>query len=87
MHIKIKDENDNAPRFLKSAYQVSVDEGAILDNILQVEAVDDDCSSAYNTICDYEITTPDVPFAVDKDGKCTIEERVRIFAVVVYCHN
>ena len=69
VHVVITDENDNAPRFLKSAYQVTVDEGAILKNIVQVEAVDDDCSPAYSTVCGYEITTPDVPFTIDTEGK------------------
>ncbi|XP_072036656.1 calsyntenin-1-like [Amphiura filiformis] len=91
VHIVITDENDNAPRFLKSAYQVTVDEGAILDNIVQVEAVDDDCSPAYSTVCGYEITTPDVPFTVDKAGQISTTEPLStdyypsyVFSVVAF---
>ena len=87
MHVVITDENDNAPRFLKSAYQVTVDEGAILKNIVQVEAVDDDCSPAYSTVCGYEITTKDVPFTINAEGKrrtdlCIVEFVVDNFIII-----
>lgn len=47
---------------------VDVDEGRLFDNIVQVEAEDDDCSPKFGDICKYEILTSDQPFVVDSDG-------------------
>lgn len=51
-------------------YKASVTEGKIYDSILQVEAIDEDCSPQYSQICNYEIVTTDVPFAIDRNGEC-----------------
>lgn len=43
-----------------------------------MEAVDADCSPQFSQICSYEIVTPDVPFAIDKDGKNMMQDGVGI---------
>ncbi|XP_048190877.1 LOW QUALITY PROTEIN: calsyntenin-2 [Perognathus longimembris pacificus] len=68
VHIQVKDVNEFAPTFKEPAYKAVVTEGKIYDSILQVEAVDEDCSPQYSQICNYEIVTTDVPFAIDRNG-------------------
>lgn len=70
VHIQVKDVNEFAPTFKEPAYRAVVTEGKIYDSILQVEAVDEDCSPQYSQICNYEIVTTDVPFAIDRNGEC-----------------
>uniref|UniRef100_G3QY37 Calsyntenin-2 n=1 Tax=Gorilla gorilla gorilla TaxID=9595 RepID=G3QY37_GORGO len=67
VHIQVKDVNEFAPTFKEPAYKAVVTEGKIYDSILQVEAVDEDCSPQYSQICNYEIVTTDVPFAIDRN--------------------
>ncbi|XP_038075570.1 calsyntenin-1-like isoform X2 [Patiria miniata] len=72
VHIVVNDSNDSPPRFVQSSYTATVSEGVIEDNVLTVEAKDSDCSAAFSTICQYEITTRDgatVPFAIGFDGR------------------
>uniref|UniRef100_A0A8D0C7M1 Calsyntenin-1 n=1 Tax=Salvator merianae TaxID=96440 RepID=A0A8D0C7M1_SALMN len=68
VHIQVNDVNEYAPVFKEKSYKAAVIEGKRSDNILRVEAVDADCSPQFSQICSYEIVTPDVPFAIDKDG-------------------
>uniref|UniRef100_A0A8C0VJ08 Calsyntenin-1 n=1 Tax=Cyanistes caeruleus TaxID=156563 RepID=A0A8C0VJ08_CYACU len=68
VHIQVNDVNEYAPVFKEKSYKATVIEGKRSDNILRVEAVDADCSPQFSQICSYEIVTPDVPFAIDKDG-------------------
>ncbi|NXR18018.1 CSTN1 protein, partial [Cinclus mexicanus] len=68
VHIQVNDVNEYAPVFKDKSYKATVIEGKRYDNILRVEAVDADCSPQFSQICSYEIVTPDVPFAIDKDG-------------------
>ncbi|KAM5248727.1 calsyntenin-1 [Ctenodactylus gundi] len=68
VHIQVNDVNEYAPVFKETSYKATVTEGRQYDSILRVEAVDADCSPQFSQICSYEIVTPDVPFAVDKDG-------------------
>lgn len=70
VHIQVKDVNEFSPAFKESVYKASVTEGKIYDSILQVEATDEDCSPQYSQICNYEIVTTDVPFAIDRNGEC-----------------
>ena len=63
VHIQVKDVKE-------PAYKAIVTEGKIYDSILQVEAIDEDCSPQYSQICNYEIVTTDVPFAIDRNGEC-----------------
>uniref|UniRef100_A0A669QWT6 Calsyntenin-1 n=1 Tax=Phasianus colchicus TaxID=9054 RepID=A0A669QWT6_PHACC len=68
VHIQVNDVNEYSPVFKEKSYKATVIEGKRYDNILKVEAVDADCSPQFSQICNYEIVTPDVPFAIDKDG-------------------
>lgn len=69
VHIQVKDVNEFSPAFKESVYKATVTEGKIYDSILQVEAIDEDCSPQYSQICNYEIVTTDVPFAIDRNGE------------------
>lgn len=69
MHIQVNDVNEFGPVFKEKSYKATVVEGRQYDRILRVEALDADCSPQFSQICSYEIVTPDVPFAVDKDGE------------------
>ncbi|XP_062971225.1 calsyntenin-2 [Cynocephalus volans] len=76
VHIQVKDVNEFAPAFKEPAYKAVVTEGQIYDSILQVEAVDEDCSPQYSQICNYEIVTTDVPFAIDRNGNIRNTEKL-----------
>ncbi|XP_004712170.1 calsyntenin-2 [Echinops telfairi] len=76
VHIQVKDVNEFAPAFKEPAYKAVVTEGKIYDSILQVEAVDEDCSPQYSQICNYEIITTDVPFAIDRNGNIRNTEKL-----------
>ena len=65
----MNDVNEYAPVFKEKSYKATIIEGKQYDSILRVEAVDADCSPQFSQICSYEIVTPDVPFAIDKDGE------------------
>ncbi|XP_033097836.1 calsyntenin-1-like isoform X2 [Anneissia japonica] len=95
VHIVMADVNDNKPYFSKIAYEVAVDEGELLKNFTQVEALDDDCSAQYSAICEYEIITPDVPFIIDNKGRISSTKPLNpsdvsshVFSVAAYdCGN
>lgn len=74
----MNDVNEYAPVFKEKSYKATVIEGKRYDSILRVEAVDADCSPQFSQICSYEIVTPDVPFAIDKDGKSAMRDGVGI---------
>ncbi|XP_021568532.1 calsyntenin-2 [Carlito syrichta] len=76
VHIQVKDVNEFAPTFKEPAYKAVVTESKIYDSILQVEAVDEDCSPQYSQICNYEIVTTDVPFAIDRNGNIRNTEKL-----------
>lgn len=69
VHIQVDDVNEFAPVFREPQYHAAVTEGKIYDSILQVEATDQDCSPQYSQICNYQITTTNSPFAIDRNGK------------------
>lgn len=75
VHIQVNDVNEFAPVFRESEYRASVTEGKIYDNILQVEATDQDCSPQYSQICNYQITTARTPFAIDRNGKWVMADK------------
>lgn len=79
----MNDVNEYAPVFKEKSYKATVIEGKRYDNILKVEAVDADCSPQFSQICNYEIVTPDVPFAIDKDGKNMMRDGVGI--TIIFC--
>ncbi|NXG07171.1 CSTN2 protein, partial [Sakesphorus luctuosus] len=76
VHIQVKDVNEFSPAFKESVYKATVTEGKIYDSILQVEATDEDCSPQYSQICNYEIVTADVPFAIDRNGNIRNTEKL-----------
>ncbi|KAM7160245.1 calsyntenin-2 [Macrochelys suwanniensis] len=76
VHIQVKDVNEFAPTFKETLYKATVTEGKIYDSILQVEAMDEDCSPQYSQICNYEIVTTDVPFAIDRNGNIRNTEKL-----------
>uniref|UniRef100_A0A8C8BJP6 Calsyntenin-2 n=1 Tax=Otus sunia TaxID=257818 RepID=A0A8C8BJP6_9STRI len=76
VHIQVKDVNEFSPTFKESVYKATVTEGKIYDSILQVEAIDEDCSPQYSQICNYEIVTTDVPFAIDRNGNIRNTEKL-----------
>lgn len=69
VHIQVNDVNEFAPVFREPQYRAAVTEGKIYDSILQVEATDQDCSPQYSQICNYQITTSNTPFAIDRNGE------------------
>ncbi|XP_076986377.1 calsyntenin-2 [Tamandua tetradactyla] len=76
VHIQVKDVNEFAPAFKEPAYRAVITEGKVYDSILQVEATDEDCSPQYSQICNYEIVTADVPFAIDRNGNVRNTEKL-----------
>ncbi|XP_053567577.1 calsyntenin-2 [Bombina bombina] len=76
VHIQVNDVNEFAPVFKEKSYRATVTEGKIYDSILQVEAMDEDCSPQYSQICSYEIVTSDGPFAIDRNGNIRNTEKL-----------
>ncbi|XP_077579903.1 calsyntenin-2 [Stigmatopora nigra] len=76
VHVQVDDVNEFWPIFREPLYKASVVEGKIYDSILQVEAWDQDCSPQYSQICNYEIVTPDTPFAIDRNGNIRNTEQL-----------
>ncbi|KAK1786333.1 hypothetical protein P4O66_018032, partial [Electrophorus voltai] len=68
VHVQVGDVNEFSPVFTSSEYAGSVREGRVYDSILQVQAADQDCSPQYSQICNYQITTENTPFAIDRNG-------------------
>lgn len=84
MHIQVNDVNEFAPVFREPEYRAAVTEGKIYDSILQVEATDQDCSPQYSQICNYQITTTSTPFAIDRNGECSIREAGVLYKMCQY---
>ena len=71
VHVNVEDVNEFVPIFRQDSYTVTVNEGRIIDPIIQVEAFDHDCSPKYSDICKYEIVGGDKlnsPFVIDSNG-------------------
>ena len=63
--------NEYAPVFRQESYTVTVNEGRLIDPIVQVEAFDHDRSPKFSEICKYEIIGGDKlssPFEIDANG-------------------
>jgi hypothetical protein len=43
-------------------------------SFIKVEATDDDCANSDHHVCDYQITTPNVPFSIDSNGSISIKK-------------
>uniref|UniRef100_A0A671P2U3 Calsyntenin-2-like n=1 Tax=Sinocyclocheilus anshuiensis TaxID=1608454 RepID=A0A671P2U3_9TELE len=68
VHVQVGDVNEFSPMFGQLEYHGSVTEGKVYDSILQVQASDQDCSPQYSQICNYQITSQDTAFAIDRNG-------------------
>ncbi|CAM4550596.1 unnamed protein product [Leuciscus chuanchicus] len=68
VHVQVGDVNEFPPVFGQLEYHGSVTEGKVFDSILQVQASDQDCSPQYSQICNYQITSHDTAFAIDRNG-------------------
>ncbi|KAI9528963.1 Calsyntenin-2 [Dissostichus eleginoides] len=76
VHIQVNDVNEFAPVFREPEYRAAVTEGKIYDSILQVEATDQDCSPQYSQICNYQISSTNTPFAIDRNGNIRNTEKL-----------
>jgi hypothetical protein len=72
VYIEVQDVNEFVPHWKEEMYIREVEEGRIVDQILQLEAVDEDGSSDLSRICHYHLNTPDVPFKVDSHGRIMV---------------
>ena len=79
VHIQVNDVNEFAPVFREPVYRAAVTEGKIYDSILQVEATDQDCSPQYSQICNYQISSTNTPFAIDRNGEWRRGEHIGSF--------
>ena len=90
VHVLVQDINEYAPEWEEYAdrdsgmsstpntLRVEVEEGQLLENIVQVEAVDRDCSPKFGDVCGYEILHTSAsddnneqnrqPFAINAEG-------------------
>ncbi|XP_055332879.1 calsyntenin-1-like [Paramacrobiotus metropolitanus] len=69
VEVKVEDVNEFEPKFSRNAYEATMEEGRLVDNILQVEAFDADCSEEFSRIAKYEISDPiNSPFTIDNTG-------------------
>ncbi|XP_076832450.1 calsyntenin-2 [Brachyhypopomus gauderio] len=68
VRVQVGDVNEFSPVFGSAEYTGTVREGRVYDSILQVQATDRDCSPQYSQICNYQITTENTPFAIDRNG-------------------
>ena len=73
--VEIDDENDNAPRFLQSVYNISIPENnAVNDTILQVAATDKD--SGANSQITYQIADEGWPYFFIQPGSSVIRVKL-----------
>ncbi|KAK8389910.1 hypothetical protein O3P69_012838 [Scylla paramamosain] len=68
VHVKVSDVNEYAPVFVEPSYVKDVDEGRLYEEVLTLQADDQDCSPKYGDICRYELLTRDQPFTIDSEG-------------------
>ena len=68
MYIEVLDVNEFVPHWKEEMYIREVEPDKIYDEILKLEAEDEDGSSDLSRICHYHLITPDVPFKIDRHG-------------------
>lgn len=71
---QIMDVNEFAPKFLKSHYTTTIHHGKAYDNILMVEATDDDVGAEYGKVCKYTMVTANHPFSIDASGIVSLSQ-------------
>jgi len=69
--ITVNDVNEFVPLFTHQNYLFKLHQDQICSNC-RVEAIDDDCSNENQRVCDYRITTPNMPFSIDSNGSISI---------------
>lgn len=57
--MKVSDVNEYAPVFVEPSYVVGVDEGRLYQEVVTLQADDQDCSPKYGDVCRYELLTKD----------------------------
>ena len=75
VHVSVEDVNEYPPEWDggQSTVRVQIEEGQLLDHLLQVQAHDQDCSPKYGDVCGYEILQSDQqPFVISKEGQCFV---------------
>ena len=82
VYIEVQDVNEFVPHWKEEMYIREVEEQQMIDQILQLEAVDEDGSSDLSRICHYHINTPDVPFKVDSHGMSHYNTVVSLIVMV-----
>ena len=55
-----------------------------------MEATDDDCGNVNHRVCDYQITTPEMPFTIDSNGsisiyKSLVDQKYEFEVVAIDC--
>jgi hypothetical protein len=71
--INVDDINEYAPVFTHNNYLFKLHQDQTCDSSsCRVEATDDDCANQDHHVCNYEITTPNVPFTIDSNGAISI---------------
>lgn len=59
VHVKVSDVNEYAPVFVEPSYVRDVDEGRLYEEVVALQADDQDCSPKFGDICRYELLTRD----------------------------
>ena len=75
VHVSVEDVNEYPPEWEggASSVRVEIEEGQLLDHLIQVQAQDQDCSSKYGDVCGYHILQSDQqPFVISKEGKTCV---------------
>lgn len=80
VHVMVQDVNEFAPKWnIRSedianeplhtlTTGVSIEEGQLFEEVIRVEAKDEDCSPHFGDICGYEIESKGQPFTISKEG-------------------
>lgn len=63
-----EDEDEAAASEHTLATNVAIEEGQLLEEVIRVDASDEDCSPHYGDICGYEIESQGQPFSISKEG-------------------
>src|SRR6218665_446849 len=69
VHVEVEDVNEFDPIWVQRTYYAEASDGQLFSRLVQLQAVDRDGIPGISKICHYQVTTPDVPFEVDADGK------------------
>ena len=68
MEITVLDVNDHVPKFDNESYFAYMEEGKMYDNVVQVHATDEDGSSTFKDVCNYELLSHNELFEITPGG-------------------